>query len=179
MAKLHEEHLGMFRIKSLARRYLWWPNLDGDIKESVEKSPSCMSVRNSPKSAPLHPWILATRPLQRIHIYYADYKGQYLLTVYDSYSKWLEAFPVKSMTSSMTIGRLRLIFATTGLPEEIVSDNGPQFTSSEFKEFTRMNGIKHHTTHNQTALWKEVRRSSRRRWNVKMWMGSNITWNIN
>ena len=143
MEELHEEHLGMCRMKSLARGYLWWPNLDSDIEESVEKCPSCMSVRNSPKSAPLHPRIWATRPLQRIHIDYADYKGQYLLIVYDSFSKWLEAIQVRSMTSSMTIDKLRLLFATTGLPEEIVSDNGSQFTSSEFKEFTRLNGIKH------------------------------------
>jgi transposase InsO family protein len=43
----------------------------------------------------------------------------------------------------MTIDKLRLLLSTTGPPEEIVSDNDPQFTSSEFKEFTRLNGIKH------------------------------------
>jgi hypothetical protein len=84
MEERHEAHLGMCRMMSLAREYLWWPNLDRDIEESVEKCLSFMSVRNNPKSAPLHPWIWATRPLQRIHIDYADYKGQYLLIAYDS-----------------------------------------------------------------------------------------------
>ncbi|XP_062604323.1 uncharacterized protein K02A2.6-like [Saccostrea cucullata] len=145
LEELHVEHLGMCRMKSLARGYLWWPNLDKDIEEVVEKCPSCtcISVRNSPKSAPLHPWIWATRPFQRIHIDYADYKGQSLLIVYDSYSKWIDAIPVRSMTSLMTIDKLRMLFASTGLPEEIVSDNRTQFTSSEFKEFARLNGIKH------------------------------------
>ena len=36
-----------------------------------------------------------------------------------------------------------LIFATHGLPEEVVSDNGPQFTSTEFVEFMHKNGLKH------------------------------------
>ena len=36
------------------------------------------------------------------------------------------------------------IFATHGLPERTVSDNGPQFTSQEFKDFVEVNGI-HHT----------------------------------
>lgn len=143
MEELHEEHLGMCRMKALARGYVWWPNLDRNIEETVQACPSCMSVRNSPQSASLHPWIWATRPFQRIHIDYAEYKGQSLLIVNDSYSKWLEVIPVRSTTSANTIDKLRMLFASTGLPEEIVSDNGPQFTSHEFRDFTRQNGIKH------------------------------------
>lgn len=36
-----------------------------------------------------------------------------------------------------------MIFATHGLPEEVVSDNGPHFTSTNFAEFTCKHGIKH------------------------------------
>lgn len=50
---------------------------------------------------------------------------------------------MRSTTSANTIDKLRMLFASTGLPEEIVSDNGPQFTSHEFRDFTRQNGIKH------------------------------------
>lgn len=53
---------------------------------------------------------------------------------------------MQSTTSERTIDKLRSVFTYTGIPEELVSDNGPQFTSSEFKEFLRMNGIKHHLT---------------------------------
>lgn len=38
---------------------------------------------------------------------------------------------------------MRIVFAQKGIPEQIVSDNGPQFTSHEFDEFIRKNGIKH------------------------------------
>jgi hypothetical protein len=41
---------------------------------------------------------------------------------------------------------LRNIFASNGFPSVMVSDNGPQFTSEEFKRFTRANGIKHVTS---------------------------------
>ena len=44
-------------------------------------------------------------------------------------------------TSQNTIRRLRSIFATHGLPEILVSDNGTAFTSAEFQEFIRLNGI--------------------------------------
>lgn len=42
-----------------------------------------------------------------------------------------------------TIAVLRRLFASYGLPEQIVSDNGPQFTSAEFIAFTQANGVKH------------------------------------
>jgi hypothetical protein len=72
--------------------------------------------------------------------------GHMLLILVDSYSKWLEVFPMKTSTSMATITRLRRLFSVHGLPEHIVSDNGPQFVSSEFKEFLSKNGIKHTTS---------------------------------
>ncbi|XP_062589262.1 uncharacterized protein K02A2.6-like [Saccostrea cucullata] len=143
LLELHDEHLGMSRTKALARGYLWWPYLDRDIEDMVERCSACASTRNTPKESPLHPWIWASRPGQRVHIDYAEYKGQSFLVIVDSYSKWLEVIPVKSTTSSNTIEKLRTWFASVGIPEEIVSDNGPQFTSSEFQDFMKHSGVKH------------------------------------
>ncbi|XP_075741088.1 uncharacterized protein LOC142788732 [Rhipicephalus microplus] len=42
-----------------------------------------------------------------------------------------------------TIECLRDVFARFGFPETIVSDNGPQFTSEEFKQFVREMGCRH------------------------------------
>ena len=65
------------------------------------------------------------------------------LVVMDAYSKWLEVHRMKSITSTATIEQLREMFATHGLPVTVVSDNGSNFTSSEFQEFMKKNGIKH------------------------------------
>ena len=50
---------------------------------------------------------------------------------------------MSSITTERTVDELRLIFAQHGLPEEVVSDNGPQFISNEFSEFMSENGVKH------------------------------------
>ena len=50
---------------------------------------------------------------------------------------------MSTTTSSKTITVLRQLFARYGLPEQLVSDNGPQFTSEEFARFMGSNGIKH------------------------------------
>ncbi|CAB4041966.1 PREDICTED: uncharacterized protein K02A2.6-like, partial [Paramuricea clavata] len=48
--------------------------------------------------------------------------------------------------AKLTIDRLRTIFARYGVPAQVVTDNGPQFTSAEFQLFLKTNGIKHITT---------------------------------
>ena len=47
-----------------------------------------------------------------------------------------------SMTSLKTIEVLRSLFARYGIPEEVVSDNGPQLASEEFAQFLKQNGVK-------------------------------------
>ena len=48
-----------------------------------------------------------------------------------------------STTSAQTILVLRAMFARFGLPRQLVSDNGPQFTSDELEQFLVCNGVSH------------------------------------
>ena len=68
------------------------------------------------------------------------------LILVDAHTKWIEVCKMKSITSSVTIERLRSIFATHGLPKLIATDNATTFTSAEFQEFFRLNGIMHKTS---------------------------------
>ena len=68
------------------------------------------------------------------------------LVIVDAYSTWLEVFPVNAATTTATIDKLRVKFATHGLPEIIVSDNGTCFVSHEFQKFMKLNGITHLTS---------------------------------
>ena len=140
---LHHEHPGICRMKALARSYLWWPGCDADIQELVQGCSVCQAVQKMPAVAPLHHWKWPERVWQRIHIDFAEKDKQHFLIVIDSHSKWLEVFPMSSTTSQNTIAVLRSLFASYGLPEELVSDNGPQLVSKEFTQFLQSNGIKH------------------------------------
>ena len=68
------------------------------------------------------------------------------LVIIDAHSKWLEVFPMSSTMSTATVQCLREIFARFGLPERIVTDNAPNFVSSEFTYFLKQNGIRHTTS---------------------------------
>ena len=68
------------------------------------------------------------------------------LVVVDAYSKYPEIVKMTSITAQATIAALREIFSRQGFPEMIVSDNGSQFTSDEFKQFCVRNGVRHRTS---------------------------------
>ena len=60
----------------------------------------------------------------------------------DSYSKWPEVLRCRRPTTGTTIGFLHELFARFGVVDCVVSDNGSQFTSVEFKEFCEIFQIK-------------------------------------
>ena len=95
-------------------------------------------------AVPLHPLVWLTMLWQRIHVDFAGpFIGRQFLIVVDAHSKWPEVIEMKTTTASATIRELRQLFSSYGLPEQLVSDNGPQFTSTEFEAFLKSNGIKH------------------------------------
>ena len=63
--------------------------------------------------------------------------------VVDLHSKWPEVIEMKSTTTSATTTELCRLFSCYGLPEQLVSDNGPQFVADEFQSFLKSNGVKH------------------------------------
>ena len=134
MSLLHESHPGISKLKSLARSYVWWPNMDADLEGKVK---DC-------HQPPLHPWEWPERPWSRLHLDYAGpFLGKMFLVMVDSHLKWLEVIPVNASTAEATIDKMRFVFSTHGLPKAVVSDNGPQFTSVEFQQFLERNGIQH------------------------------------
>ena len=142
--QLHDTHPGISRMKCLARCYVWWPQLDAMIENKVQGCETCQLHRPLPPKAPLHPWESPNCSWSRLHIDHAGpYLGKLYLILVDAFSKWIEVHIVNSTSSEATIEKLRTIFSTHGLPEQIVSDNATSFTSQEFQDFTKSNGIKH------------------------------------
>ena len=143
LTELHSGHLGVVKMKTLSRSYVWWPGINHDIEHMAKGCDGCEQNQRMPERAPLHPWEWPSRPWQRVHIDYAGpFFGHMFLVVVDAHSKWPEVVMTKSTDSEKTIEILKCIFARNGLPELIVSDNGPQFVSAEFDSFLRQNGIR-------------------------------------
>ena len=147
LQELHETHAGSTKMKSIARSYVWWPNLDRNIEELSSACIVCQSMRSDPPKAPVHPWTFPATAWSRLHVDFAGpVQGRTYLVLVDAYSKYPEIMKMNSTTSQATVHVLRDIFSRQGLPEVIVSDNGPQFVAHEFQKFCQENGIVHRTS---------------------------------
>ena len=73
------------------------------------------------------------------------WKSTKYLLVIDYYSRYIEVAKLPTESSNDTINLLKLIFAQHGIPQEVRSDNGPQFSSSVFKKFSEEYSFVHVT----------------------------------
>ena len=144
LAELHLNHTGMVRMKALAHLHVWWPTPDYDIKQILRNCEVCQTTHGKASPTSDNRWIWPHRAWQQVHV---DYRGpldrKSFLVMVDAKSKWIEVLPMSSTTAKATVQALRVVFSTHGLPEEIVSDNGPHFIAREFRDFLKCNHIKH------------------------------------
>jgi IS30 family transposase len=66
----------------------------------------------------------------------------YMLVAVDKFTKWVEAAPVTTQDSIAAINFIKSIIFRFGVPHSIITDNGTNFTSKEFKNYCESMGIK-------------------------------------
>ena len=59
LQELHSCHVGTSRMKSVARSFFWWPNLDADIVSMCASCGICQEQASTPSKEPLHPWFFS------------------------------------------------------------------------------------------------------------------------
>jgi len=74
LSELHCEHPGLCSMKAIARSFMWWLGLDGEIKLAVKRCTVCQNVRSLPPKVPLHSWKWSSRPFQRVHVDFCQKK---------------------------------------------------------------------------------------------------------
>jgi transposase InsO family protein len=65
-----------------------------------------------------------------------------MLVAVDKFTKWVEAGPVTTQDSTAAINFIKSIVFRFGVPHSIITDNGTNFTSKEFKTYCESLGIK-------------------------------------
>ena len=144
--RVHEGHLGIVKCRDRAKNSVWWPGVSAQIKSMVENCQTCARHREQ-RPEPLIPTACPDRPWQRIAADLFQLKNLVYLLVVDYFSRYVEVINLQKSTQSTDIVRaLKAIFARHGIPEELRSDNGPQFSSAEFTQFSKEWGFKHNTS---------------------------------
>ena len=138
LRNLHDGHLGLAKCRARAKDSVYWPGRTQDIRNLINHCEYCQTHRQSQQQEPMKYIQLPNRPWQRIAADLCELDGKHFLVVIDYFSRFVEITFLPSITSAKVIGKIKKIkniFARWGIPEELLSDNGTQFTSQTFHVF--------------------------------------------
>ena len=146
IAAAHEGHMGIEKTIQNVRERCWFPLLSKLCKEFVETChPGCSSAVRQVSPPEIQEKKEATRPWQVCH---ADFKGPiggprgyYFHVLIDEYSKWPEIAVTKSTNFESLFPVVERSFATHGIPEKIIHDNGAPYNSEAWKKFAKASGF--------------------------------------
>ena len=122
---------------------MYWPRMSSQLKECVSKCDTCMVHRFTPQKDLIQQHEFAARPWSKVGVDLCDLQGSTLLVVSDYYSNFIE---VENISKANTTGVSKAMFARYGVPDVLISDNGPQFASAEFTTFAKKWGFEHVTS---------------------------------
>ena len=142
-------HMGRSRVEFQLKERYFWPSMTEDIKAYVSSclDCECRKVEANKKWAPLRPSLPTCFPFQRIAmdiVTLPPSRGYTkVLVVVDYFSKWPEAFPIRS-NNAQTVAEVLLneVCCRWGIPSYLHSDLGAEFTSSLLHTQSRILGIK-------------------------------------
>ena len=130
-----------------AKAGVYWPGITKDIESARANCSSCNRIMPSQaRLPPIEPWIPST-PFEAIACDYFHFIGFYYFVAVDRLSGWLEVMQIRVGTNESgaqgLCKALRRIMITFGVPIEISSDGGPEFSAGKTKDFLKKWGIRH------------------------------------
>ena len=128
--------------RSRARTSVWWPGLFPQIDELITRCHTCAKEKPTPRDQ-LIPSSFPARPWERVATGLYDFQRRKYIIVVDYYSRWFDIKELSDETSHSVIKALKEVFATHGIPDVIMSDNGPQYSAEAFRQFAAA----YHFTH--------------------------------
>lgn len=181
-------HLGIRKTYQKLLNFFYWPGMKRDVTQFINSCHTCQ-VMGRPNQTippyPLQPIKVPSEPFSKIII---DCVGplpktkkgnQYLLTVMCPTTRYPEAFPLKNISAKTIAKHLIHMFTTFGIPQEVQSDRGSNFTSNLFVQILKELGIKqslstayHPESQGSLERWHQTLKSMLRKYcneNLESW----------
>ena len=144
--KLHASHLGAESCLQRAWETIFWLNMNSELKEMIATCETCRRYETSHKKESLIPHKVLNWSWEQVGVDLFELnKKEFMITV-DYYSNFWEIDRLTSTTSSAVILKLKNHFARYFCPDHLISDNGPQFVSSEFHKLANDWDFEHRTS---------------------------------
>ncbi len=142
-------HPGIARTLDFLQQRFWWPSIKEDVRSFVEACPVCCQGKSG-RQLPLgllHPLPIPHRPWSHIPLDFItglppSQGNSVILVIVDRFSKAARFIPLPKLPSAKETATLLMnhVFRVFGIPQDVVSDRGPQFSSRFWGAFCKLVG---------------------------------------
>ena len=146
LSQLHIGHFGIEKTRQRARSTVYWPGLSKEIETLINSCQQCQSHQKVNQKEPMIPHPIPVGPWQSISADLFQLEGKEYIVAVHRYSLFMEYKQLPNTSSHIVIKFFLSIFSRWGIPMQVCTDNGTQFTSQEFQEFAASWNFKHVTS---------------------------------
>ena len=120
--------------------------MNSEIENSVSKCLICSTYRRSNLREPLLSHPVPQRPWVRVGADLFELNFHSFLVLVDYYSGYIKVEQLRDTKSEVSVKLCKSQFTRYGIPDTLVTDNGPQFSSEAFRDFTHHYGFRYCTS---------------------------------
>lgn len=149
MSEAHQiGHEGIYKKYHRLKRDYYWKYMKKDLENFIKCCTRCQMFRPQnlnqfTEDIPTPPGY----PFSRVGLDLigplpvTQNQNKYIIVLVDYLTKWVEAEPLQKAESENVVRFLKMVFSRHGIPEILVTDNGPQFTSDKTKAFLDLHDV--------------------------------------
>lgn len=142
LRSLHAAHQGTSKMLARAATSVFWPGITADINNQRDRCVACWRMTPSQARMPPAEPCAPTRPFQAVAADFFAMQGMGYLVIVDRFSGWPHVTASRSGSQGL-VNTLLSYFATFGIPEELSTDGGPEFTAKSTKSLLERWGVRH------------------------------------
>ena len=129
---LYLGHYAVDKMQLRALETVYWPGINKDILKRYQSCKTCIKHSKSQRCEPLQSHPTPELPGHPVATDLFEIKNSKYLLLVDYYSRFPILHKLGSATFRVLVQEMKAVFAELGVPDVIVSDGGPQYTSAEF-----------------------------------------------
>ena len=145
--QIHQKsHLGINKCINRLKDVFFWSGMSAQIKDIISQCSICNEFRGTQQKEPMLPHEIPTKPWEICATDLFELDKETYIVIADYFSKFFEVKKISSSSSKTVINILKENFSRYGIPVILKSDNGPAYSSSEFRDFANSYGFEHITS---------------------------------
>jgi len=141
-------HRGINEMRTALLKRFYWPKLIEDVENYVNNCENCQRNKydRDPPVVKFNLTPTASRPFEHIHVDTFRMNYDAFVTIIDSFSRYGQAYPLKSITGTEVVENLLTFITHHGLPLKITADQGTEFKNKDLEDFCKLYKIELHYT---------------------------------